>query len=181
MRPRSGQLTLRGCLVLVGLLGVALAVLRHALRHWGPGEVTTMALILFVATNVLAWFQGARWQTFWVGFGLVGVVYLTVALGSSSGEFLPTTWLIDVLYGRLYPAPAIPTFAHDFDAAAAGTVHAGRFRTAGQAVLSLILALLGGIAARLLFPAREDDPEATRPPESSLLKPGLREDLDKAR
>jgi hypothetical protein len=181
MRPLSGQFRLRGLLVLVGLLAVALAVLRHALRHWGPGEVTTIALTLLVATNVLAWFQGPRWQTFWVGFGLVGVAYLLIALSSSTGEYLPTTWLLDDLHDRLFPAPALSTFADDFDEDVAGPVHGTRFRAAGQSVISLVFGLLGGLGARLLFPPRRDDPEEPRPPDGSLLKPGWREERDNAR
>lgn len=174
MLPPRSRFTLRRLMVLVSLSCVVLAIVRHAFRSWGPGDVTTLSLDVLVATNVLAWFQRARWPVFWAGFGLLGWAYLAIALGPPLGEHLPTTRMLDVLHDRLYSAHAGPTFGDDFDNVAAGPIHAHQFRRAGQSVMSLIVALLGGIGARLLFPAKSDDPQEPPPPDGWLLKPGWR-------
>jgi hypothetical protein len=136
---------------LVSVLCVVLAFVHHALRHWGPDEVTIIALSILLATNILAWFQDARWQVFWIGFGMVGFAYLMISLGPWSKENLPTTWLLDGLYDRLYSIRAIPTFGNDFDDDASVHVHAYAFIRAGHSVISLLLALLAGIGATWLY------------------------------
>src|SRR5436305_3116632 len=84
------RFTVRWLMALVSLLALGLAVMRHAVTHWGASEVMTIAPTVRLATNILAWFQGARWQVFWVGFGLCGWAYLTFSLGSPQAEHLPT-------------------------------------------------------------------------------------------
>jgi hypothetical protein len=173
-RPRV-RFSVRWLMVVVSLLALGLAVVRHALTHWGPSEVTTIAVTALVATNILAWFQRARWQVFWAGFGLCGWAYLTFTFGSSLADDLPTTWLLDGLHDRLYANQLGMEYEGFFSPAIPAQVHADAFRQAGQAVFSLLFALLGGFVATALIPARAKDGEPPLPPEGSLLKPGWRD------
>jgi hypothetical protein len=162
-------------MALISLLAVGLMVLRFAVRYWGPGEAMAIAPIVLVATNVLAWFQKARWQLFWIGFGLCGWAYLTFILSSGLAEYLPTAWLLDGLHDRLYPNG--PPTGYDIgfdDEVGTAQAHSEAFKRAGQSLVSLLFALLGGGAAVALFPARSEN-EAPRPPNGSLLKPGFRD------
>jgi hypothetical protein len=162
-------------MVLVSLLAVGLAVIRYAVTHWGTSEVLTIAPTVLVVTNILAWFQGARRQVFWVGFGLCGWAYLTFTLGSPLAEHLPTAWFLDGLHDRIcanHPAPAYDDFALGVITA---EMHGDHFRRAGQSVFSLLFALLGGSLATVLIPARAKDGEGPLPPEGSLLRPGWRD------
>ncbi len=156
MRPLRVRFTVRRIMALTGLLAVGLAFLRHAATHWGPGEVTTLALTVLLATNVLAWFQGARWQVFWVGFGLCGWAFLMFSLNSSLSEHLPTTWLLDDLHGRSCVNRSDPVYDYDFCGASDSSAHAAAFRRAGQSVLSLFFALLGGSVAIVLVPKKSE-------------------------
>jgi hypothetical protein len=152
-------------MALVCLLGIALAILRHALRYWGPSEVTNFAVTILVATNVLAWSQSARWQRFWVGFGLFGWAYLMASWGSS--EHLPTTWLLDRLHDRMHAMSEAPTLGIPADNETWGPAYTGELRRAGHSVLSLVVGLLGGIAVSLLFRKKDEVP-----PDGSLVEPG---------
>lgn len=184
-RP-SQRFTLGRSMTLLALLCVVMAIVSRALKRWGPGEITTLAVIILVATNILAWFQSARWQVFWVGFGLFGWAYLSISLGTSAAEYLPTTALIDGLHDQWYGTrdafsdqwvgnPSVPAFyAEDFEASPAGAAHRHSFMTAGHSLICLFFSLLGGIGARLLFPAKGSDPEPP-PPDGSLLKPAWRD------
>ena len=84
------RFTVRWIMAFVSFLALGLAAMRDPITHWGPREVTTLALSVLLATNILAWFQRARWQVFWIGFGLSGWTYLTLSLGSPLAEHLPT-------------------------------------------------------------------------------------------
>lgn len=168
----SCRVTLRELMILASLPCLALALLRHALIYWGPDDVTALALTILVATNVLVWFQGAR-RVVWAGFGVFGWAYLVIALASPAAEHLPTTQLFDEFYEREYPAPP-PAGPNLFlDAALAQRAKADRFTRASHSVLSLAFAVLGGIGASLLFPAKKDAGEAS-PPDGTLLRPGWR-------
>jgi hypothetical protein len=163
-------------MMVVGATALALAIARHVLEYWGPGEFLAVGPVVLLATNVLAWFQPARWQRFWVGFGLCGWAYLTFSLGSPLAEYLPTTWLLDALHDRLaasWPPPAPDDFPQGI---LSGQAHAEAFRRAGQSLLSLLFGLLGGLVALVLFPIRFDEPPG--PPDGSLLGPGWRERTD---
>jgi|GEM_PF-4969560 len=179
MRHPCKKMTLRWLMGVVSLLCLLLAFLRHALRYWGPGEVTIVALTILLVTNILAWFQGTRWQVFWVGFGIFGWAYLMISLAPSTSEHLPTTWLLDNLHDRLYPIPAAATFGDNFDEPVALHEHGFYFRRAGHSVISLGLAFLGGVAASLLFPGKYRGSEETLPPDGSLLAPGWIEEQRK--
>ena len=85
MRVPRVRFTVRRMMVLVSLLAIGLAVIRYTVTCWGTSEVLTIAPTVLVATNILAWFQRARRQVFWVGFGLCGWAYLTFSLGSPFG------------------------------------------------------------------------------------------------
>src|SRR6185312_16447729 len=95
MLRRTYQITLRRLMILVVFLALVLGLLRHALRHWGTSEVVTLAVTILVVTNVLAWFQKARWQVFWAGFGIFAWSYLVISLKLPTSDYLPTTWLLD--------------------------------------------------------------------------------------
>jgi hypothetical protein len=175
LRRPACRFTLRRLMGLVSVLALGFAILRHAVMAWGASEVMTIAPMVLLATNVLAWFQRARWQVFWIGFGLAGWAYLMLALGSPMEEHLPTTRMFDDLHDRLYPALAFPPlrdYLDDVDFTLA--VHADRFRKAGHSVTSLVLALLGGTLAVILFSPRCEDREEPFPPDGSLLKAGWR-------
>jgi hypothetical protein len=164
-------------MALVFLLAVGLAVVRHAVTYWGPSEVMSIAPIVLLATNILAWFQRARWQVFWVGFGLCGWAYLTFSLGSPLAERLPTAWLFDGLHDRLCANCRSWGCLDGFgNAGYSGAVHADSFRRAGQSVFSLLFALLGGSLAIVLVPARAED-EVPLLPDGSLLKPEWRDEM----
>jgi hypothetical protein len=169
------RLTVWRAMALVMLMAVGLAVTRHVATHWRASEAMSIAPIVLVATNVLAWFQRARWQVFWIGFGLCGWAYLTFTLGSQLAEHLPTAWLLDGLHDWVY-ANGLPP-AHDFgfdDGVISPEAHGVAFRRAGQSLLSLLFALLGGCVAVVLFPAKAEDGVPV-PPDGSLLKPGWRD------
>jgi len=156
-------------MALVSLLALGLAVMRHAVTHWGASEVMTIALTVLMATNILAWFQRADWQVFWVGFGLCGWAYLTFSLGSPLAEHLPTAWLLDGLHDRLYANHPGLEEADGFGNGVMSPAHGYSFRRAGQSVFSLLFALLGGSLATVLIPERAKDGEVP-PPDGSLLK-----------
>jgi hypothetical protein len=174
--PRPpGRLTLWRLMALVSVLGVGLAILRHARTYWGTGEVLTIAPTVLLATHFLACFQRARWRAFWLGFGLSGWAYLAISLGSPAGEFLPTTRLLDGLHGRLYPPEAFRSFEDDFAVPRVMRAPGHRFRGAGHSVFSLFIALLGGAGASVLLPTRCEDREEGLPPDGSLLNPRWRD------
>ncbi|MHC5539664.1 hypothetical protein ACYOEI_15710 [Singulisphaera rosea] len=164
--------TLRRSMTLMAILCVIMAVVSRALNYWGPREFTTLAVTILVATNILAWFQSARWQVFWVGFGLFGWAYLSISLASSTAEYLPTTPLIDGFHDQWYGPATVPEAFEDSEAPFTGPTHRHRFMAAGHAAISLFFALLGGIGARLLFPPKGLDSGESPPPDGSLLKPG---------
>ena len=124
------------------LLAAALAVVRHALTYWGTSEVMTVAPMVLVVTNILAWFQRARRQVFWGGFGLSGWAYLMLSLGSPLAEHLPTAWSLDGLHDRLYSNHPDPLYDDGFGNGVTSPVHVDAFRRAGQSVFSLVSALL---------------------------------------
>jgi hypothetical protein len=160
-------------MAIIALLALGLTLIRHAVTHWGPSEVMTIAPIVLLATNLLAWFQTARRQVFWCGFGICGWAYLTFSLGSPLVEHLPTEWFLDDLHDRLYANRPIPAEDNGFgDWVVSAEMHGASFRRAGQSVFSLLFAMLGGTLARFLIPARSDDGEVPLPPDGSLLKPG---------
>jgi hypothetical protein len=157
------------------LLAGGLAILRLAVRYLGPNEAMAIVPVVLVATNVLAWFQRARWQVFWIGFGLCGWAYLTFILGSPLAEYLPPAGLLDSVHNRLY-VKGFPT-GYDIgfdDEVSRAQAHGEAFRRAGQSLVSLVVALLGGWAAVVLFPARAVR-GASQPPDGSLLNPGSRD------
>lgn len=171
------RLTVRQAMAFMMLMGVCLAVTRHVVAHWGPSEATTVAPIVLVTTNVLAWLRRSRWQVFWIGFGLCGWGYLTLAFGSPLAEYLPTASLLDGLHGWLY-ADGLPSgygFSLDegfaYVKARDAAAHAAAFGRAGQSLLSLVFALLGGCSAIVLFPAKAVE-RVPDPPDGSLLAPG---------
>ena len=156
MRVPRVRFTVRRMMVLVSLLAIGLAVIRYTVTCWGTSEVLTIAPTVLVATNILAWFQRARRQVFWVGFGLCGWAYLTFSLGSPSAEHLPTTWFLDGLHGRFCANHPDPSYDDFVDGVITAEVHSYHFRRAGQSVFSLLFALLGGSLATVLIPARAD-------------------------
>ncbi|GAC1474390.1 MAG: hypothetical protein NVSMB9_24680 [Isosphaeraceae bacterium] len=173
MQRPCARFTLGRLMAIVSALALGLAVLRHAWTDWGPREVMTIAPTILLATNVLAWFQRARWQRFWVGFGLCGWAYLTFSLGSPFVEHLPTAWFLDGLHDRLYGNQPIPARDNDFgEAFISAKLHGDSFRRAGQSIFSLLFALLGGGVAIVLIPMNAGDEDEPLPPEGSLLKPG---------
>jgi hypothetical protein len=176
MRRSSFKFTIWRLMAIVSLLALVLATLRHAVRYWGPGEITTLAWAVLVVTNVLAWFQRDRWQIFWVGFGLTGWAFLTLSIGSSAAEYLPTTRLLDGLHDRLYATPASPNFDDDFDGVNTGLSNGDQVRRAGHSLIGLCFALLGGVGACTLFPKRGEDRDGLPVPDGSLLDEGWRDE-----
>ncbi len=179
MRDRRVRYTMRQVMGLVLLLALGLAAVRYAVTNWGTSEAIAVAPIALVTTNILAWFQRARWQVFWVGFGLCGWAYLTISLESPMPESLPTAWLLDGLHDRYCANHPLPTVDDGFDGVVSESRLRGRFRRAGQSVISLWLALLGGVAATILFPTRAENRGGPPPPEGSLLTPGWRETMSR--
>ena len=74
MQRARVQFTVRRFMALVSFLALGLAVVRHAVTHWGASEVFTVGPIVLFLTNLLAAFQRAVWQGFWVGLGICGWV-----------------------------------------------------------------------------------------------------------
>jgi len=170
------RFTVRLMMAFVLLLAVGLGALRYALTHWGPSEIMAIAPVVLLATNILAWFQRARGQVFWVGFGLCGWACLSFSLYCPLAEHLPTTWLLDGLHDRFYANLPAPSY-DDFGAGGRSTqLHGDRFRRAGESVISLMFALSGGFVMAVLFPARvKKVEEVAFPQDGALLKPGWRD------
>lgn len=174
MRLFPRRSTVGRVMALVFLVAVGLAVSRHVARSWGAGEVFAIAPMVLVATNVLAWFQGARRQVFWIGFGLAGWLYLTFALASPLAESLPTTWLLAALHDRLSLDQQRPDSDTDFgNGIMLAQANADSFRRAGHSLMSLAFALLGGVLALVIVPSKPTV-DVLPPPDGSLLKPGWR-------
>jgi len=163
------QISLGRFMGLVSILGLGLAALRHAVDHWGADDVTALALTVLLGTNVVAWFSGARRQVFWAGFGLTGWAYLMLSWGPPAGPYLPTTDFLDGLHARLYPTKPDLFPGEAFDQVVSGPAHAERFIRAGHSVVSLALALIGGVGAVVLFPDRNGGKGEPFPPDGSLL------------
>ncbi len=175
MRGLRVRFTVRQIMVLVCLIALGLGLMRHVATHWGTAEFATVGPIVLITTTILAWFQKARWQAFWVGFGLCGGAYLAISVASPMAEHLPTAWLLDYFHGQYYATHPLPVEDDGFDGVVSAQEHERRFRAAGQSLISLLFALLGGVLANILFPARAELGGERLPPDGSLLKPGWRE------
>jgi hypothetical protein len=168
------RVTVRQMMALVCLMAVGLMIARHVVACWGPSEATTIAPIVLLASNVLAWFQRPRWQVFWIGFGLCGWAYMTFSVGSPLAEYLPTARLLDGLHEWFYAAPTVTAYVDFGEGVISRQAHGEAFRRAGQSLFSLLFALLGGGGAIVLFPPKAED-RVPIPPDGSLLGTGWRD------
>ncbi len=120
--------------------------------------------------------RSGRSRVFWLGFGLCGWAYLALSLASLLAEHLPTTRFLDDLHNRFSTTPPRPVY-QDFGAGMAlARIHAESFRRAGHALLALLFALLGGVGAMVVIPAR-NKARFIHPPDGSLLKPGWQDEM----
>jgi hypothetical protein len=156
---RRPRLTLMGLMASVVVLAALFAVVRHASTYWGAGEILTIVIGMLLASALVAWFRGGRRGAFWMGFATTGCAYLILSLSVWSdppmSSHLPTTKLLDTLHGQVHPEPDrwIDNLG-SWDGPLGYPHCLERFRQGGHSLWSLLLALLGGIAARLLFPVR---------------------------
>ena len=163
MKLSRVRLTVRHAMALMACVAVGLAAIRHAITSWGPRELATVAPIIVVATNALAWFQRPRRQVFWIGFGLAGWAYLALALWSPLAESLPTSWLLEALHGRLYEGRSFPGYDDGYyDEGGSFRAHGMAFVRAGHSIIGLVLALLGGFVAVTLVPVKGDEGATSR-------------------
>jgi hypothetical protein len=160
-------------MVMVASFALGIALIRHALIFWGSGELITIALVVLSVSTLRAIFQRRRGRAFWLGFVLFGWGYLALSQGCWTDqpivEHLPTTWLIDALFDRLNSPPR---FWHDDfgESIRKRQKDAERFRLAGNSIVSLLLALIGGVGVSCLFSSRAPNHAEIDPPDGSLLR-----------
>jgi len=160
-------------MTVVAMFALGIALLRYVLIFWGASELMTLVLIVFFASSLLFMLQRGRRRGFWLGFALFGWGYLALSRADWNdrpiNEHLPTTWLLDDLFERLHPAPALR--ADDFGASVLERERkAEQFRLAGHSLVSLLFAIMGGTGGYHLFGSRVPDGEDPDPPDGSLLR-----------
>jgi hypothetical protein len=170
---RLCPMTTRRLMMVVAMFAVGIAFLRHVLILCVANELVAIAVIAFFASSLLFMRQRGRRRGFWLGFALFGWGYLALSQADWNAqpinEHLPTTWLFDDLFGRLYPAPLLR--ADDFGASVLERERkAERFRLAGHSLVSLLFAIMGGIGCYHVFRSRDPGHAEPDPPDGSLLR-----------
>lgn len=105
------RLSIARLLAYVAALGLGLASLRSGSLAWVASLLTACLVILTMALVAAICLRGRR-RAFWAGFSLAGWLYLTLSwcpgLGTSVGQKLATTAILDLTYHFAYPYLAAP-------------------------------------------------------------------------
>jgi hypothetical protein len=177
------QFPIKWLLAAVGFCGVAFAALRSASDWWAGGVFTATLLGLALATAYAFQRRGAR-RASWAAFAAFGWGYLLLAFGpwceTSIRPRLLTTKVLDTLWPIVHPEPE--GIVRLWDAATGKPIDAvkgvhrvtfspdGRllspvtatsparepFQDIGHSLAALLLAAIGGLAARYLYANRDE-------------------------
>jgi hypothetical protein len=142
------RLTLRHLLIVVGVLAVALAILRFAALRWGIDGVTGVILAALYAPLLAAQFGRFRPHIFWIWFGAYAWLYMALTFFPVLDFRLPTEGLIDALHDRLPPSLTGSSYV---------------FRRGCQLAVALIVGLVAGVFFSAFTPAAPEMIPGTRP------------------
>jgi hypothetical protein len=162
MFPKQIGKTTIGLMGVVAGMALLLAILRHAIEHWGRGELLTLTIgSLLLATIPMAIYGPSLRRAFWDGFALFGWLYLIVTVGPCPWNSLPeapplpTTRLFETLYPRIYPNPNLLFRNEDpWDVGTRLEQLRLRYLQACHAIMSLLFGSLGGVMLRSLATRR---------------------------
>ena len=125
------RFSIASLLAWVALLGVGVAALRSGAPLWASFLFSLAIGTLTVAILAGVYRRGKR-RAFWVGFASCGWVYLLLALGPWSeslvAPFLITTAILDLIYPKVVPPPAIPSAPPGNGPAPSAMAQPGRWR-----------------------------------------------------
>jgi hypothetical protein len=175
MRRRRYTFTLWQVVILVGALCLVLGFLRYAMARWKPADVVLLTLMILSAASVWCCLRGRRAPASWVSFALFGWGYLVTSLGPL-GEHFPTTQLLAAAHDRLFPAPLPSGSWEDIGKLEAWKWYAGAFVIAGQSLICLPVAILGGFVGTMVVGWKGKEAPVILPREGSLLNPGWLEE-----
>ena len=166
------RFSIMGLMALVLTVAIGFAALRNPSELWASALFTLAVGLLCVAVLGVAFRHGHKRQ-FWMGFAVFGWAYLILVFASDalSPPPLLTTKLLSFADQQINPKSDTPIF---ITGVLNGTISANSlpsratmpitgpnsllFYQIGQALATLIVALVGGIAARI-FAARADRPQ----------------------
>jgi hypothetical protein len=167
-RPRSAY-----PVAILGLVAAGFLALRSPSRLLANAFYSA-SLLCFTLGLFAVIYRGGRERAFWVGFAVCGWAYLVLTtfpiLDTHVGVHLLTTTGLDLLYPRLaHRPPTVPvtssspwvdwTDLHlNFARKYVGNVvmvASESFMRIGHSAISLLLAQLGGLAARRMYAARD--------------------------
>jgi hypothetical protein len=106
------QFSLRGLLLFVAALSLALGAMHYATAAWAIGAVNLTVLVLLISAAFAVGTRGDR-RSFWLGFAVFGSAYL-VATMSFAPEFverLATSKAAAFLRDQLHPASQFPNYS----------------------------------------------------------------------
>lgn len=162
---RRLRFSLNSLVVVVVFCGVALAALVR------PTEAAARLLIvinfgLFCLAICGAILRDGSDRSFWTGFAVFGWAYALIHFGpwfdKERATLTATSEFLDLLYQRIHPLPrglTIHAFPGEPGFIAEGWGYGQYyFRSGCQSLLNLVVALIGGLAARYYFPARRHPP-----------------------
>lgn len=177
--------TILGLMAVVLLAAIGFASLREATDQWASGIFTTTITGLAFAALYAVYRRGPR-RAFWVAFAAFGWGYIVLTFCPGSEikirPRLVTTNLLDALFTIVHPGPGPEPTVKLWDATTVNPVNAGGpvnlfsiapagrligsgmgtsparepFQDIGHSLAALLLAGIGGVAARYLHAHRDE-------------------------
>jgi len=155
---KSGRwrFSLRTLLVGLVFFAVGCTALVNASEAWQTTISTTAFAALFFAT-LAGLFRRGKAQAFWIGFAVIGWLYLVLVYGlweENTQPRLATTRALVLVWNAVRYTVAV---SGSFAGATRTVPNHEYFLNIGQCLWALLLALLGGLLARYFHSTRADE------------------------